>query len=828
MNSETKKDRAVIAVSDEEDGSLFIAPCATSSPWSTKRLLGKRSPQTTRGWFVVLAVSFSILHLHFVCFNVQPLVQVQHNKAANTTTTTKTTVKDKDRTLTNDDGATAIQPFGPNQPPAQNLSLWRNETHINETKISTSLVTHNETAPETTVAPVTSNKPIVSFTAATNVTNVTDAKDVLAAPNARAALPTTSSTASDAVAAAAATTTSLIASTIETPYTPAAITGNNASTAINASSTATNASTFWTPLPLPRPQSEQTQPGWAAICVIMKDEERYIDDWIDYHLALGFEHIYISDNHPNYTLQPWYQERVRRETAMDGVNASTAHGRVHLRHRIVTSEPHQQYVIEPECLDHLRTLPFPPKWVMIIDGDEYLVIGDMDKYPNAVSFLTEHVPEGSLQINWIIMGSSYELQYRNEPVPQRFQKVVDKSEFLHFTKAVAVLDHVQGWFVHSAVNKEGYPYKGLGANVKITHLGGPLWHLEDDDTSIAAIYHYKYKSYEEFQYKSCRRGKASRLKANCPDPGQTGTVHDDRAWRAMQRLLPKYAEPSLPVEVADTDKAPSAALCAVVSREGDARYLSEWADYHLALGFEHIYLYDVQANFTLPSWFDQWSKNEHRDRVRVTHRFMPAERVGGSEIIYRECMNELRRQPHPPKYVMALDINDFLVVRDLDRYPNVTSFLTDHLQSGSLQISWIVMGSSNEVVHRDAPVTQRFQLAIDRGLYSEGKPAAVLDHIEGLKKHYALHKAGYKAIGMGGRKANMGGALCCIKNGDVSVAAIYHYRYKSKEEYHDEQCGSTNTTCTVEVQTGTSPDDSVWRAMTRLVSKYNTSDVQVV
>lgn len=34
----------------------------------------------------------------------------------------------------------------------------------------------------------------------------------------------------------------------------------------------------------------------TAICAIAKCENRYIKEWVDYHLALGFTHIYIWDN----------------------------------------------------------------------------------------------------------------------------------------------------------------------------------------------------------------------------------------------------------------------------------------------------------------------------------------------------------------------------------------------------------------------------------------------------------------------------------------------------------------------------------------------------
>ena len=47
-----------------------------------------------------------------------------------------------------------------------------------------------------------------------------------------------------------------------------------------------------------RPQSQKERWGVrrAHICAIVKDEGRYIREWLAYHNAIGFEHFYIYDN----------------------------------------------------------------------------------------------------------------------------------------------------------------------------------------------------------------------------------------------------------------------------------------------------------------------------------------------------------------------------------------------------------------------------------------------------------------------------------------------------------------------------------------------------
>ena len=43
----------------------------------------------------------------------------------------------------------------------------------------------------------------------------------------------------------------------------------------------------------------------AVVCSIQIKIEAYIDEWVDYHLAIGFTKIYIYDNSENFDLKNW-------------------------------------------------------------------------------------------------------------------------------------------------------------------------------------------------------------------------------------------------------------------------------------------------------------------------------------------------------------------------------------------------------------------------------------------------------------------------------------------------------------------------------------------
>ena len=141
----------------------------------------------------------------------------------------------------------------------------------------------------------------------------------------------------------------------------------------------------------------------AVICSIVKNEEAYLDEWIDYHLGIGFEHIYIYDNTDNYDLgHGWLDRRPR------------------LRQRVtIQSHPGigQQVHVFQNCVKN-HALKHGHRWVGHFDVDEFLVLRS---HTSVVPFLSEYCKQGALSLNWHFQTWSNRLQYSPEPVTKRFQ-----------------------------------------------------------------------------------------------------------------------------------------------------------------------------------------------------------------------------------------------------------------------------------------------------------------------------------------------------------------------------------------------------------------------
>lgn len=211
----------------------------------------------------------------------------------------------------------------------------------------------------------------------------------------------------------------------------------------------------------------------AVLCIIVKNEHLYLDEWIRYHLALGFDHIYIYDNdekHPHKRFS--YQGRV-------------TFFRFYGSCRQI--ECYNQF-IEKYKTKH--------KWVGFLDADEFIVLRHHKKIK---PFLRQYCKNGALVLNWVLFGSAGKQIYQPRPVLERFQ-FRQNSINRHIKTIGCIKQMVRMADPHHVILRNNVPHDCNGCAVN-----GP-WH-DTGRESIACIHHYFTKSKEEF-IKKCARGNA--------------------------------------------------------------------------------------------------------------------------------------------------------------------------------------------------------------------------------------------------------------------------------------------------------------------------------
>jgi hypothetical protein len=137
----------------------------------------------------------------------------------------------------------------------------------------------------------------------------------------------------------------------------------------------------------------------SSLCAIVKDAERYLDEWIDYHFGLGFHTIYLIDNSEKHELLQWQNKRRNAGYSVRVIPKPGTNRQMYGYHMCV-SEFREEH-----------------EYMAFFDVDEFLVL---KKHENVDDFLKEHLPKGALAISWYIFGSGNTTMYAPLPVTKRF------------------------------------------------------------------------------------------------------------------------------------------------------------------------------------------------------------------------------------------------------------------------------------------------------------------------------------------------------------------------------------------------------------------------
>ena len=272
----------------------------------------------------------------------------------------------------------------------------------------------------------------------------------------------------------------------------------------------------------------------AAICSISKDTLRYIDEWTDYHLAIGFEKIYVYDNSDDFELQEWH-------------NNLPDEVREHIKIKHYPGINLQMHAYN-DCTQRIQ-LKKAHSWIAYFDLDEFLVIRDLKKYPHIMDLLDD-VPDfvSALPINWVVFGINNQREYEAKPVTYRFQKRKENAIDKH-VKLIVRADSVRR--VHNPHFVTFNSKLALAADTSGNKIDGPFnEHLTGD---VVVLHHYTTKSLEEYVGK-CERGTTIPKEKWASKPycwsdksrlmkylrRQEGNVTDSAAWTFLKERVPKY------------------------------------------------------------------------------------------------------------------------------------------------------------------------------------------------------------------------------------------------------------------------------------------------
>ena len=233
---------------------------------------------------------------------------------------------------------------------------------------------------------------------------------------------------------------------------------------------------------------------FPVIVCIAKKEGDYIEEFIKYHLALGFKYIILYDNED----VPTYKQLLNKYNSNLLV--------IHLPFNNY-NKPVQYIALDHFVKNFLFKVNTKITHVAHIDIDEFIVL---KKHNNICDFINEYIT-GDCQgigMNWKFFGSSGKTEKTNEPVTTRFTMCEKKGN-----------DHIKtlfkkDYFLSYNSCHDVKLSKGFIKSTNKTIINGPF--NTNIDFSVIQLNHYKCKTLPEFRYIR-ERGRADIIKNKTPN-----------------------------------------------------------------------------------------------------------------------------------------------------------------------------------------------------------------------------------------------------------------------------------------------------------------------
>jgi len=223
-----------------------------------------------------------------------------------------------------------------------------------------------------------------------------------------------------------------------------------------------------------------------VICAIIKDEQRFLKEWIDYHLNLGFNHIYLYEDY----------------NSTSHIEITAPYEKVSLFPIEITSIPQQQ--TSKKQIDLYNWFLKKSKsesiadWILYIDIDEFLVFED--GY-NIQRLCEEFEPYTGVYLCWRMYNANGHIKRPKGGVMESYTQESKNDERADYGNL--------NWQIKSFVNVKkayGMYLHEVFGGVNVEH--GIKWPYRI--FKKAWINHYFTKSWEDYVERMCKRGNMSK------------------------------------------------------------------------------------------------------------------------------------------------------------------------------------------------------------------------------------------------------------------------------------------------------------------------------
>jgi len=297
-----------------------------------------------------------------------------------------------------------------------------------------------------------------------------------------------------------------------------------------------------------------------ACVALVKDEERYIAEWIAYQLAIGFDTVLLLDNGST--------DRTKQiATAFSG------------RHDVrVFDWPMRIPGFQLRAYEFVvRQAEGEFAWMAFFDTDEFLVMDDSATLKECLSALPGMA---AVAVSWAMFGSS---GHRDPPPGLVIENYLHRGA-ADFKPNRHVKSIIRPELMKATIHPHAFEMDGAYADLagRPVHWDEPGILAGTPDYVGGKLHHYFTRSWADWLAK-LRRGNPNRTRSEeefyIYDRNE---VFDDKAAALAPRVNAIAASMA-----AQPKYRFSIAACA----RWETPYIVEWLTYHRAIGFDHVFLY---------------------------------------------------------------------------------------------------------------------------------------------------------------------------------------------------------------------------------------------
>ena len=203
----------------------------------------------------------------------------------------------------------------------------------------------------------------------------------------------------------------------------------------------------------------------VVLVCIAKNEDYYLEEWLEYNHKLGFDHIILYENNWRCLINKPYLTKI----SFDGE------------------------VMQLSAYDSFIKNNMDYDWVSFMDCDEFITL---KKHNNIKDFIKDYNNPNGISLNWFLFGSGDKKTRESISLLQQFKYRNSKVD-----KHIKVIMNLKSKFHMVLPHNANIPV--FDTNRKL--ILGPF--NENGPTDVAYINHYRNKTYEDYSLR-CKRGRA--------------------------------------------------------------------------------------------------------------------------------------------------------------------------------------------------------------------------------------------------------------------------------------------------------------------------------